>query len=160
MIEELTPISIDVEIVNFEKLLTVFAHGARLVLKYKDFEFSCNFCDNSIFDPLDTYENASKKLYIGRKFKVVAELSETSAGHYVKKLSSPVLPEIQDEYELDWTIKGKTISDSVDESVLVDCGIPILTFSNEVIFQNGEYGEWFGELKVWLSDEINYLDQR
>ena len=87
MIEELIPIAIDVDIVKFEKLLTVFAHGARLVLKYNDIEFSCNFCDTSLFDPYDTYENVSKVLYPGRKFRVMVELTETSTAHYAKKLS-------------------------------------------------------------------------
>ncbi|MBK6607629.1 MAG: hypothetical protein IPQ05_16895 [Leptospiraceae bacterium] len=157
MIEELNPIAIDVEIVKLEKLLIVFADGARLVLRYNDIEFSCNFCDTSLFDPYDTYENVSKVLYPGRKFRVMVELTETSTGHYAKKLSSPILPEIQEVYELDWIMKGKTISDSVDELILVDCGIPILAFSNEEINQKGEYGEWFGELKVWLSDEITVV---
>ena len=160
MIEELNPIAIDVEIVKLEKLLIVFADGARLVLRYNDIEFSCNFCDTSLFDPYDTYENVSKVLYPGRKFRVMVELTETSTAHYAKKLSSPVFPEIQEVYELDWIMKGKTISDSVDDLILVDCRIPILAFSNKEMNQKGEYGEWFGELKVWLSDEINYLDQR
>lgn len=154
MIEELTPIAIDVEIVKLEKLLIVFADGARLVLRYNEIEFSCNFCDTSLFDPYDTYENASKVFYPGRKFRVIVELTETSTAHYAKKLSSPLFPEIQEVYELDWIIKGKTISDSVNELILVDCGIPILAFTNEEMNQKGEYGEWFGELKVWLHGEI------
>ncbi len=157
MIEELNPIAIDVEIVKLEKLLIVFADGARLVLRYNDIEFSCNFCDTSLFDPYDTYENVSKVLYPGKKFRVMVELTETSTAHYAKKLSSPILPEIQEVYELDWIIKGKTISDSMDELILVDCGIPILAFSNEEMNKKGEYGEWFGELKVWLSDEITVV---
>lgn len=157
MIEELNPIAIDVEIVKLEKLLIVFADGARLVLRYNDIEFSCNFCDTSLFDPYDTYENVSKVLYPGKKFRVMVELTETSTAHYAKKLSSPILPEIQEVYELDWIMKGKTISDSVDELILVDCGIPILAFSNEEMNKKGEYGEWFGELKVWLSDEITVV---
>ena len=157
MIEELNPIAIDVEIVKLEKLLIVFADGARLVLRYNDIEFSCNFCDTSLFDPYDTYENVSKVLDPGKKFRVMVELTETSTAHYAKKLSSPILPEIQEVYELDWIIKGKTISDSMDELILVDCGIPILAFSNEEMNKKGEYGEWFGELKVWLSDEITVV---
>ena len=154
MIEELIPIAIDVEIVKLEKLLIVFADGARLVLRYNEIEFSCNFCDTSLFDPYDTYENVSKVFYPARKFRVIVELTETSTAHYAKKLSSPVFPEIQEVYELDWIIKGKTISDSVNELILVDCGIPILAFSNAEMNQKGEYGEWFGELKVWLHGEI------
>ncbi len=150
---DLNPIPFSVEIVRLEKLLTTYAHGARVIFKYNELEFSGNFCDTSLFDPFDTIEAANRELYPERKLFVFVDFNETANGHYAKKISAPVSSEIIEVAELDWRIRGKTLSNAYQGSIRVDCGIPLLAFSSEQINKKGEYGEWLGELKVWLADE-------
>ena len=154
MAEELTPTLITVEIIEFKKLLTVYAHGAKIIVKHKDIKFTANFCDTSIFEPFGTYEEASKVLYPGRQFLVYIKLMETASGHYAKTIESIPYFKIEEVNELDWRIRGVTLSEESDGYILVDCGIPILAFSSEEVSQNGVYGEWFGELQMWLADEM------
>ncbi len=154
---EINPIPIKLKIVKLEKLLTTFAHGAKVIFKYNELEFSGNFCDTSIFDPYDTIEAASRELYPGRELFVFVDFNETANGHYAKKINSPVSSEIVEVADLEWRIRGKTLCNAYQGSIMVDCGIPLLAFSSDRINKKGEFGEWLGELKVWLADEEDLI---
>lgn len=150
--EELKPVPVTVEIVNTIKLLIVFADGAKIFFDSGGFQFTANFCDSSIFNPLGTLEEARKILYPGRKMQIYLELDETAKGHYSKKTAGYEGKEISEIGELDWILKGKILSKPFEERVLIDAGVPVLAFWNGGEVVEGEYGEWSGELKAWLSD--------
>ena len=88
---------------------------------------------------------------------IFVDFNETANGHYAKKINSPVSSEIVEVADLEWRIRGKTLCNAYQGSIMVDCGILLLAFSSDRINKKGEFGEWLGELKVWLADEEDLI---
>lgn len=152
----------EVEVVEFLEALIVFADGVKLRLRYGGIQFAANYCSFSAmeyelgqpFRPIEERQRIYHDQFPpGRVLSVQAYLDDCSAavGFNVKKLPDPSARSIVDYAQLDWRVVGEVVSGPLNDELLVDCGIPILTFGHPDLHV-GDWGEWTGELRLWDYD--------
>jgi hypothetical protein len=149
----------EVEVIEFLAPLIVFADGVKLRLRHDGIQFSANYCSFSAmeYELSQPARPTEERLRIyhdhfprGKKLLVQAFLDDCSAakGSNVRKRSQATERSIVDYAQLDWKVVGKVVAGPVNDELLVDCGIPILTFGHSDL-QVGDWGEWIGELRLW-----------
>jgi hypothetical protein len=155
----LTAPIIRVEVLDFIEPLTTFAHGVKLLLKYNDVSFTCNYVyppflytgkEPNLAQLVAEHDGKYRSIFKpGSTLEVEAYLHETASDHRVGRLRTDPAKDIKELALLDWEIKGKVLSEVNDEEVLVDCGIPLVSFCNSTMIKPGDFISAIGELRLF-----------
>lgn len=145
---------VSVQVVRFIEVLTVFAWGAKVELRAGDVTFTAN-CDvpGPSVDLLSAEADqlVAAQFVPGRALRVQLSLYDASSDHTVTPLDGKVLPAIHEKAQLDWEVYGTTTSEVDDEeSVLMDCGVPMLAFWPGEAMPKGTAACWTGEIRAYV----------